>query len=270
MPPITMLFVPADRPERFEKAAATNADAIVLDLEDAVAPDKKAQARANLTECAINPERIFIRINAPRTYDYDKDLAALAQSHFRNIIVSKAEEPSDLDDTIAAIGSGTRIVPLIETAVALDNARKLAMHDAVPFLAFGSIDFALDMGCEHTPEALLFARQRLVFQSRMAQKSPPIDGVTVAIDDVPQLRSDALRARELGFSGKLLIHPRQVDPVAEVFRPSDVDVAWAKSVLEAAANAEAGALRVNGQMVDRPVLVRAERILSRRRTANLG
>ncbi|MBY5644246.1 CoA ester lyase [Rhizobium leguminosarum] len=258
----TMLFVPADRPERFEKAAASTADAIVLDLEDAVSPENKEIARANIVK-AILDKRTFVRVNPVQTDLFHDDLVALARAGCLNIMLPKAETTWELESVAAALGEDITVIPLIETAVGLDNARELAAHRTVPFLAFGSLDFALDMGCEHTQDALRFARQTLVFASRLAQKAGPIDGVTVAIDDYDHIKADAIEARHLGFAGKLVIHPKQLAAVADAFRPSDAEVAWATQVVEAVAANGTQAAKINGQMIDKPVISRAERILLR-------
>ncbi|ACI59495.1 HpcH/HpaI aldolase (plasmid) [Rhizobium leguminosarum bv. trifolii WSM2304] len=257
----TMLFVPADRPERFAKAAASGADAVILDLEDAVAPEGKAAARENAARSSTNA-RTFIRINPASSDDFPEDVSLLARAGFRNVMLSKAETPGELERVVKELGETVTIVPLIETAVGLSNARELAAHRAVPFLAFGSLDFALDLGCEHTHEALRFARQTLVYSSRLARKAAPIDGVTAAIDDAVLINADASEARSLGFAGKLLIHPKQIAPVRQAFQPSETEMRWAKQVLDAVAQNGTKAVKVNGQMVDRPVMSRAERILS--------
>lgn len=257
----TMLFVPADRPERFDKAASSSADAIVLDLEDAVAPENKLLARNNVVQASLRGST-FVRVNPVHTYEFQDDIAALARAGLRNIMLPKAEASSDLERVVAALGDDVTIIPLIETAEGLDRARELAMHRAVPFLAFGSLDFALDIGCEHSSEVLRFARQTLVYSSRLADKAAPVDGVTVAIDDVELIKADVVEARKLGFAGKLVIHPKQLAPVAEAFRPSEAEIAWAKQVLEAVAINGTQAAKINGQMVDRPVMSRAERIIA--------
>ncbi|MBY5329885.1 HpcH/HpaI aldolase/citrate lyase family protein [Rhizobium leguminosarum] len=258
----TMLFVPADRPERFEKAAASTADAVVLDLEDAVAPENKEIARANVVKAALH-KRTFVRVNPVQTEVFLDDLLALARAGCGNVMLPKAEAIWELERVAAALGEDITIIPLIETAVGLDNARELAAHRTVPFVAFGSLDFALDMGCEHTQEALRFARQTLVFASRLAQKAAPIDGVTVAIDDYELIKAEATEARHLGFGGKLVIHPKQLAAVAEAFHPSDAEIAWATQVVEAVSANGTRAAKINGQMIDKPVMSRAEKILSR-------
>lgn len=263
MGPTTMLFVPADRPDRFGKALGAGADAVILDLEDAVAVDKKDFARANIASCDIDPRTVFVRINAPGTRDFKLDLAMLAATKLYNVMMPKAENASDIHAVAAAIGRTVSVVPLVETAVGLDQLRGILGADLVPFVAFGSLDFALDLGCEHTDSALAYARHRLVLESRIAQKLPPIDGVTQSIDDENELATDARRARELGFSGKLVIHPAQISAVSKAFRPSQADVEWARSIVNTLGKPTAGAAQVKGQMVDRPVIIRAEQILTR-------
>lgn len=262
MSPTTMLFVPADRPERFEKAARAGAAAVILDLEDAVASDRKSAARANIVECSLDPSRTFVRVNSPSSKDWQADLAAVARSRLSRVMVPKAERVSDILSVHAAIGPEAIVVPLIETALGIHQLRDLLALEMVPFVAFGSLDYALDLGCEHTVEALAFARHELVFRSRLAGKSAPIDGVTPVIDDSDQLRAEANRSRHFGFGGKLVIHPKQVETVYKAFRPSDADIAWARKIIGSVSDAGDGAISVDGQMVDRPVIARAERILS--------
>ena len=257
-----MLFVPADRPERFGKAAAAGADAIILDLEDAVAPENKPAARENVVQTGLHA-KAFVRINAVGSDDFCEDMLALARAGVRNVMLSKAEGPWELDRIVTELGGDIAIIPLVETAAGLSNARDLAAHRVVPFLAFGGLDFALDLGCEHTHQALRFARQALVYASRLAGKAAPIDGVTTAIDDAAAIHSDAVEARSLGFAGKLVIHPRQIAPVMQAFLPSEAEISWAKQVVDAVARNGAQAAKLNGQMIDRPVISRAERILSR-------
>ena len=255
------LFVPADRHERWTKAFAAGADAVILDLEDGVAASAKPGARRALREgrdaIAAAPCPILVRVNARSSDDYSLDLNAVRDLGLAGVMLAKAETAADVEATSAA--SGAPVVALIETARGLAAARPIAA--ACARIAFGSIDFAADLATAHTPAALAFARSELVLASRLADRPAPIDGVTTSVKDPDLVRADAAHACELGFSGKLLIHPAQIAPAMDGFRPSDDDVAWAERVL--GARGALGAAAVDGAMVDAPVFLRAEQILRR-------
>ena len=256
------LFVPADRPERFAKAMATGADAVILDLEDAVAIEAKESARNGLAAAMAGlatPEKPFLlRINAAGTPWHESDVAAARHLPLAAIMLAKAES-GDIVRQVAK-ASGLPVVALIETAAGLARAEEIA--EASARLAFGSIDFAADIGCAHDRDALLLARARLVLAARLAGNAPPIDGVTTAIKDEAIIEDDARHALALGFGGKLLIHPAQVVPARRGFAPAEADVVWARKILEAARIGGA-AVAVDGAMVDAPVVARATRILQR-------
>ena len=248
------LFVPADRPERFDKAAASGADAVILDLEDAVAANAKNSARAALragfADCPI-----LVRVNAIGTPWHEDDMAALAGPGFSAVIVPKAEFNEAFDALCAR--SPVPVIALIESARGLADARRIAATDAVVRLAFGSIDYCADLGCAHTRDALLAARSELVLASRLAGIVAPLDGVTAQLDDTRLAEDDARHAASLGFGGKLAIHPRQIAAINAGFAPSDAVIAWADRVLAAGE----GAVAVDGAMVDEPVRMRARAIL---------
>ena len=255
------LFVPADRPDRWAKAFVSGADAVILDLEDGVAAPSKPGARRALREGrdAIDAAQcpILVRLNARSSNDYSLDLAAVGDLGLAGVMLAKAETAADVEGASAA--TGAPVVALIETARGLAAARLIAA--ACARIAFGSIDFAADLGTAHTPAALASARSELVLASRLADRPAPIDGVTTSIKDPDLIRADAARACELGFSGKLLIHPAQIAPAMDGFRPSGDDVAWAERILSA--RGVLGAAAIDGAMVDAPVFLRAEQILRR-------
>lgn len=256
------LFVPADRSERFAKAAAAGPDAVIVDLEDAVAPENKDAARAALGEglTAIPADMpVFLRINAAGTAWHADDLAAARTLGLDAIILPKAEDPGDLRRVEAACGCP--VIALVETALGVHRATVLAQ--ASSRLAFGSIDFAADLAMSHARLSLLPARSALVMAARLAGQAAPIDGVTTAIGDEDLIVDDCKHAVELGFSGKLLIHPAQIAPARKGFAPSLADVEWATRVLSA--SAQHGVTSVDGTMVDAPVIRRAEQIMLRRR-----
>ena len=259
------LFVPADRPERWEKAFAAGPDAVILDLEDAVAAAMRPEARRALRErrdaIAAAPCPALVRLNARASADHALDLDAVRDLGLAGVMLAKAETAVDVEATRAA--TGAPVVALVESARGLAAARPIAGSCAR--IAFGSIDFAADLGSADTRAALAPARSELVLASRLAGRPAPIDGVTTSVKDFDLVRADAGHACELGFSGKLLIHPAQIAPAMEGFRPSEGDVAWAERVLAARG---AGAAAVDGAMVDAPVVLRAEQIV--RRAARFG
>ncbi len=258
---VTWLFVPGDRPDRFATAAAAGADAVILDLEDAVAPRHKEAARDHVVRWLGGAGTGWVRINAAGTPWYADDLATLAGCDgLRGVVVPKAEDGADLGAVGAHLGIDVGVVALVESAVGVHRAAEIAASRGVDRLAFGSIDYALDIGADGTWDSLLLARSALVIASRLAGIDPPVDGVTTALHEPEILAADVGRARGLGFTGKLCIHPAQVEAVARGFAPSADEVAWARRITAAADGA--GAVAVDGAMVDRPVLERARRILA--------
>jgi citrate lyase subunit beta/citryl-CoA lyase len=261
MPSASWLFVPGNRPDRFAKAAAAGAHEVIIDLEDAVAASAKRPAREAAARWLSTDGAAWVRVNAAGTVWHDDDVAALSScTGLRGIVLPKAEEPGMLKALARRIASRTSIVALVETAAGIRHAHAIASSDVVTRIAFGSIDFALDIDAEETDQALLLARSMLVLASRVSGLPAPLDGVTRATSDVNMVGTDAARARELGFGGKLCVHPRQVPVVNRTFAPSDADVEWARTVL---GRGSEGAFALDGQLVDQPVLARAARIVAR-------
>ena len=250
------LFVPACRPERFGKAALSDADGIILDLEDAVAPQDKDRARASLDR-GFTTKPLLVRINAAGTPWHEADLNAVAVLQPAAILLPKAEDVAVIGAIAAGLAGRVPILALIETARGLAGARALAACPGVVRLAFGSVDFCADLGCQHLRDILLPSRFELVLASRLAGIAQPLDGVTLNLDDPASCHDDALHARALGMTGKLCIHPRQAEPVLRAFAPSEVEIAWATRVLACGE----GAVRLDGEMVDQPVRQRARRII---------
>ncbi len=247
----SFLFVPGDRPDRFAKAEAAGADVVVLDLEDAVAPSAKEAARDHVVAWLAAGHAAVVRVNAAGTPWHADDVAAAGAA--TAVMVPKAERPEDLD-------VHPSVLPLVETARGIAAAAELCAAPGVVRPVFGSIDFAADIGVDPLSRtALLHARSTLVLAAAVAGCAPPVDGVTTALSDVDAVRADTRHAAELGCTGKLCVHPGQVPVVHEAFRPSAEEVAWARSVLAAGD----GVTAVDGRMVDRPVLLRARRILDR-------
>lgn len=249
------LFVPANRPERFAKAAASGACAVILDLEDAVALEDKDGARAALA-CDFTQLPVLVRINPDGTPWHEADLVAAAAMPFAAVMLPKAERP----DAIAEVArrTGQPVIALIESARGLAAARDIAACPATVRLAFGSIDFCADIGCEHLRETLRSIRLELVIASRLAGIAAPIDGVTADLSDPAITEDDSRHARSLGMTGKLCIHPKQVAPIRTGFAPSEAEKDWARKVLASGD----GAVAVDGAMVDEPVRLRARAILA--------
>jgi len=258
--PGAYLFVPANRPERYSKAIEAAAGAVIIDLEDAVAPDQKDAARDCLMQWLDPQHPVIVRINADGSDWFARDLQLLAQPGVAGVMLPKAEDCAAVD-RVAAIGKP--VIALLETATGVARAREIAQRPGVHCLAFGSIDLQVDLGISGDQEELHFARSELVLASRLAELRAPIDGVTTAIDDTDLLRGDAERAKRFGFGAKLCIHPRQVALVNAAFAPSADELAWARKVREAIARSAGGAVSVDGKMVDKPVLLLADRILER-------
>ena len=257
------LFVPGNRPERYDKACATRAHAVIVDLEDAVPPDDKVRSRASLVEWVANDRRVLVRVNAPDTEWFEDDLRACAAPGVEGLLLPKAERAEDIH-RIASVCPGAGVFPLIETASGLWNALAIARAPGVQSLLFGSLDFQADLGT--SDDDLLYARSRIVLVSRVAAIAAPVDGVTQAIDDPELLRRDCQRSRQLGFSGKACIHPKQVDIVNDCFSPTADEITWAERIVAAFLQAQGSAVLVDGRMVDRPVLLKAQAILAERAT----
>jgi citrate lyase subunit beta/citryl-CoA lyase len=270
MPPRSYLFVPGHRADRFDKALACGADAVVLDLEDAVAPPDKAAARDALARYLAAADddrraRLVVRINDERTPWFDDDLALLAATRASAVMLPKAETVATLARVRSAC-PGIAVLALVESARGVLNAEALAAADGVMRLVFGTLDFALDLDLVDDPAAgpvgLDAAASRLAWASRAAGLPPPVAGVTADIHDPALLHADFARARAHGFGAKLCIHPQQVAWVHEALRPTDAEIDWAQRVLAAASSSQ-GAVQVDGRMVDRPVVERARRLLQR-------
>lgn len=255
------LFVPGTRSERFSKALDSGADAVIIDLEDAVGHEEKAAARGAVAANLPSRGRLLLRINGRGTPWHEEDLALARTLKLAGVILPKSESAADVEAVATAL-EGVPLIALVESARGLAEARAMAGARGVARLAFGSIDFAVDLGCAHTRPALAAARAELVFAARLAGQDGPIDGVTFDIANAAATLEDAAHAAELGFAGKLCVHPRQVAPARKGFAPAPEDLAWARRVVEGFA-AGGSVVKIDGAMVDAPVRLRAERILAR-------
>jgi citrate lyase subunit beta / citryl-CoA lyase len=256
----SVLFVPGDRPDRFPKAMASGADEIVLDLEDAVAPDDKGPAREHVRRWRETEATGVVRINGAGTQWHEDDVAALADRPCV-VMLPKAVSPAQITRLMNQLAPGSCVIPLLESALGVLDARHVAAAPGVARVAFGNADLAGDLGVDPADRtALAHARASTVLASAACRLAPPLDGVTLAIADHDLLRADAEHAAALGFSGKLCIHPSQVPIVNEIFSSSPEELAWAREVLAAAGES---VTVVDGQMIDKPLLAHARRLLAR-------
>lgn len=287
LPPLrTLLFVPGDRPDRIAKALASGADGVAIDLEDAVAASQKATARtAAATTLSAPPGDgdpvICVRINAMDSGLAEEDVTALEPALHRIdlIVVPMSAEPAGVRRAgellaVAERAAGTEIgrigiVPLIETAAGILDAAAIAAADArVHTLAFGPADLSRELGITPTADGdeFLFARSQLVLAAAAAGCPPPVDGPHLDLNDDAGLIQSARRARQLGFSGKQVIHPSQIRGVAEAFAATSAEIDWARAVDIAFTAAEAdgiSSIRLpDGTFVDYPIARRAREILA--------
>ena len=260
--PRSYLFVPGSRPDRFAKACASGADAVVVDLEDSVAAGDKSTARAAVAAWLSSAHPVLVRINVANSEWFHDDLKLGGRPGIAGVLLPKAEQVEDIRIVARYFGSDAPILAQIETAQGFWNALAMAKTEGVQRLLFGSIDFQLDLGADAHEDELLYFRSQIVLVSRLAGIQSPVDGVTTDINSPERVRADTLRAKRLGFGGKMCIHPKQVPVVNESFAPTAEEEAWARRVVEASAVSQGGATSVDGKMVDRPVLARAEVILA--------
>jgi citrate lyase subunit beta/citryl-CoA lyase len=260
------LFVPANRPERYERALESGADAVIVDLEDAVALPQKEEARATLARWlrGNGPQpRLWVRINAADTVWHGDDLLTFSALSMAGIVLPKAEDPKTLSAIARRLGPGRGLIALIESAAGLAAMREIAAVPGVQRLAFGSIDAQVDLGMQCGPEEeeLMHFRIEMVMASRLAGIAPPIDGVTTDFNDDAFLTRMVQRARRMGFGAKLCIHPRQVEAVLRGFMPSEQELVWAEEVMAAVRASDGGAISLKGKMIDKPVILQAEKFL---------
>ena len=268
----SFLFAPANRPERFAKALASGAGAVIIDLEDAVAPDAKPAAREQLAQAwssftAPERARLLVRVNAAGTPWHFDDLqlvANLAAEGLGGVVLPKAETAAMLDTLAAHTGATCSLLPMVETAAGLAAVDVLAAYPRVCRLVFGNLDFQADVGmaCGVDEAELAPVRLALVLASRRAGRVAPVDGVTASTSDTAQISLDSQRSRRFGFGARLCIHPAQVPVVNQTLAPSDDELDWARRVLAQRERSTSGVFTLDGRMVDAPVLRLAERTLA--------
>ncbi|MFC5523789.1 HpcH/HpaI aldolase/citrate lyase family protein [Polaromonas jejuensis] len=261
--PLTYLFVPGNRPGRFAKALASGADRIIIDLEDAVAPADKANARAAIADWMRNAgeqsRKVLIRINDAATVWHAEDLQLAAQAQALCVMLPKCEAASQVAALLAVLPQTATVLPLIETARGMLALTEIAVAPRVSRLAFGSLDYMADLDIPADSLALDFAATQIALASRAAGLASPVAGVTPDLDAV-RVEADMQHARSLGFGAKMCIHPSQIAAVRHALAPSAEELAWARRVLQAWNASAGGAIQVDGKMVDPPVVLKAGRM----------
>lgn len=271
--PLTYLFVPGNRPERFAKALASGADRIIIDLEDAVAPTDKPAARAAMaqwfadrrTSSNNDCNRVIVRINDAATAWYAEDLALVATLQVACVMLPKCEAASQVAAVLSQLHQDAAVLPLIETARGMVALHEIAAAPGVARLAFGSLDYMADLDIPAGSVALDFAGAQIAIASRAAGLASPVSGVTPDLD-AAKVQADMAHERTLGFGSKMCIHPSQIAAVRAALAPTATELVWAQRVLQAwnaSSNGVGGVINLDGKMVDKPVVLKAERIAAR-------
>jgi len=281
----SLLFVPGNRPERIEKALKCGADGVIIDLEDAVPVLEKEHAREIAAQKLehYGGEPLFVRINGLTSEFALPDIQAVVKKGLKGLMVPKIEVPSNLQDAHELLTAAERhaglkpcsvlLMPLIESAAGVENLYDILQAPSASqrpvVVAFGAADYSLDLGIDLTIEGteLLYPRSRIAVACRAADLPAPVDApFMIDIKDIEALKADASRARQLGFQGKLVIHPMQVEPCNRIFSPSRAEVEAAMNIVEAFENSHAsgsGAIQINGKFIDEPIVKRARQVLAK-------
>lgn len=264
---VSYLFVPGSRPDRYAKAVAAGADRVIIDLEDAVDPSEKSAAREHVVSALREGPGapVLVRLNGADTPWLIDDLEALSRMHREHpgrvagLVLPKFEPDETMEHVRDAFGSleGLEIIGLIESALGVHSVHTLAAS-GVTRLAVGAIDLSVDVGSDVFSPLLDAVYAQVVIASRVAGIAPPLGSPPLDVRDVSGIASAARRLKSMGIGGQLCIHPAQLEPLHTAFAPTDEDVAWARRVVDSVG----AAAQVDGQMVDKPVRDRAERILS--------
>jgi citrate lyase beta subunit len=267
----SLLFIPADRPERIAKAAALPTDVVVVELEDGVAPERKAMAREEagraLAEIDFGFREVALRVNRISTLHGLADMMALAKWPRKPelIILPKVESAGEVriyDELLTNINVNSQLMPLIESSRGLQAVGTIVMASPrISSLAFGIADLSAELGCQPTWEPMLFCRASMVSAGGLAGV-PLIDPPYLNIKDESGLLEECKRVRDMGYIGKMCIHPSQLEPVNQAFTPTLEEVERARKINEAAATQGGGAIVVDGRMVDRPVVISAQRVVA--------
>lgn len=260
----TLLFVPGNRPDRFQSAWRSQADVIILDLEASVHPQSKAVARVEVSRWLKEAPPgvcVLVRMNRLDTEDGALDWLEFSSMQGIGLMCPGAETGPALEELLVRSRQTKPVVLLVETAVGIEQANQLAALPGVCRLAFGNMDYATELGLGQQPWGLVYPSSKLVVASRCAKLPAPIAGVTASIHDRSAMDADMAFERSLGFTAKMCIHPAQIPRAKEAFQPSGDEIAWAQLILEATSTSHA--IQLDGQMIDRPVIERARLILQR-------
>ena len=264
----SLLFTPASRPDRFDRALASGADAVCLDLEDAVAPPDKATARSAaldyLASRPVGEVKVGLRLNGRATPWFDEDLKAAAHARADFFMIPKASGAQEFAMLQRALGEARPFWPLVETPEGLMRCWEIAAAPAVGGVLFGAFDYSAEVGCEMGWEPLLFARSQIAAACARAGVEA-LDAPPAAVDDDDALLAETDRARRLGFTGRACIHPSQVEPVNAAYTPSAEELAKAQTVVAAFDAAAGGPALLDGKLIELPVARAARRILERAR-----
>ena len=276
----SFLFAPGNQSRKVEKVFQCSADAVILDLEDAVALAQKEVARAAVVTAIQRPRqaRGYVRINGVESKFWIGDLEAVVGPRLDGVVLPKTETAEQLRAVDARISQMERrvrlkegsieVMPIVETARGIENAAAIAGASArVRRLSFGGGDYTndLDLIWSADEQELAYARAKLTHGSRLAGLEPPVDTVVLQVKDTARFRQSALNGRRMGFQGKLCIHPDQVAVCHDVFTPSAEEIAQARAIIAAFAAAEAqgsAAIQLDGYFVDYPIVYKAQRVLA--------
>ncbi|PSQ58155.1 CoA ester lyase [Halobacteriales archaeon SW_7_71_33] len=276
----SVMFTPGDDPEMLRTAPEGGADTLVFDLEDGVAPDRKAEARATVRDALddpdVNPEaEVCVRVTPPPTTDEDLR-TVLAGGTPDAVLLPMVDDREDVETLVGLLRERDAAVPvlaLVETARGVLNAPEIAAHPRVDALLLGAEDLAADVGATRTDgeHEVAYARGRVVTAAAAADIDA-VDAVYTDLEDREGLRETTRRAAEMGYDGRMVVHPAQVPVVNAAFTPDPDRVEWAERVLVARTAAERegrGVFRVDDQMIDAPLVAQAERIVARARAAGI-
>jgi citrate lyase subunit beta / citryl-CoA lyase len=264
------LFAPGNSEKKIHKALNLHTDAVIIDLEDSVTSNEKEMAR-NLVYSLLKTDetfrsKIYVRINSIKTQWFFEDLNMVNElKRVDGIMIPKSEDKTSISLAAELLNKNVEIIPLIESAAGVMNIRTILSSDqAVDRVAFGSVDFALDIGVDWSVEGTerAYAMSKLVLASRAAGVNPPIDAVFPIIDDRESFIKDTQKGKQTGFNGKMVIHPKQIDWVKEVYTPSKKQLEWSRKVIDVfESSAHSGAIDLEGKLIDRPVYLLAERLI---------
>ncbi|HLH66249.1 MAG TPA: CoA ester lyase [Solirubrobacteraceae bacterium] len=260
------LYVPADRPERIDRALAAEADAVIVDLEDAVAADRKALGRAAVRELLSrpSPKPVWVRVNAPDSPWLGDDLEAIRSVHLAGVRIPKCEDPDQIRAAVLRLAGDSpppAVHCLLESALGVERAVEIARaHPAVCALALGEADLAADLGAT-ADDALQWARLRILYASRAERLLPPVQSAFVELSAPDELERSCRRGRAMGFFGRAAVHSSQVPVINAAYTPTADEVRAARRALEEAQAAGAVSVSESGRMVDRAVLRSAQAVV---------